>query len=101
MPGILRRRAVAGVARMVRISRAVVSALVVFFAFGTAMCCLTIVLLLFPRTPLDELWQINPEAKETFGSILLGDRAHGRRGGGVRCLHDRTGVPGRVGGVSR
>jgi len=54
---------------MVRRSRAVVIAVVVFFAFGTGMCCLTIVLLLFPRTPLDAMWRINPEAKEMFGSM--------------------------------
>jgi uncharacterized membrane protein len=40
-----------------------------FFAFGTTMCALTIVLLLFPGTALDSLWRINPEAHLAFQSI--------------------------------
>jgi len=33
--------------------------LAAFFAFGAAMCALTIVLLLFPGTELDSLWRLN------------------------------------------
>jgi hypothetical protein len=40
-----------------------------FFAFGAAMCTLTIVLLLFPGTALDPLWRLNPDARIGFQSI--------------------------------
>jgi uncharacterized membrane protein (DUF2068 family) len=40
-----------------------------FFAFGTAMCILTIMLLLFPGPVLDSLWRLNPEARAAFQSI--------------------------------
>jgi hypothetical protein len=40
-----------------------------FFAFGTAMCVLTVVLLFFPGTELDSLWRFNPEAHATFQSL--------------------------------
>jgi len=40
-----------------------------FFAFGTCMCALTIVLLIFPGTMLDSLWRLNPEAHAAFQSI--------------------------------
>jgi hypothetical protein len=40
-----------------------------FFAFGTSMCALTIVLLLFPGTALDEVWQLNPDAHFAFQSF--------------------------------
>ena len=40
-----------------------------FFAFGATMCTLTIALLLFPRTALDSLWRLNPEACMTFQAI--------------------------------
>ena len=43
--------------------------LVLFFAFGTCMCALTIVLLLFPGTALDSLWRLNPEAHAAFQSF--------------------------------
>src|SRR5436305_1887381 len=43
--------------------------LAVFFAFGTTMCALTIVLLLFPDTALDSLWRLNPDAHSAFQSI--------------------------------
>jgi hypothetical protein len=47
-----------------------------FFAFGATMCLLTVVLLVFPGTKLDWLWNLNPEARVAFqslgsGSILL------------------------------
>lgn len=41
---------------------------IAFFIFGATMCALTIVLLAFPRTPLDVLWRINPEAHDAFAS---------------------------------
>jgi hypothetical protein len=41
----------------------------VFFAFGAAMCALTIVLLLFPGTSLDSLWRLNPDAHSAFQSL--------------------------------
>ena len=40
-----------------------------FFLFGATMCTLTIVLLLFPRTALDSLWRLNPDAHASFRSI--------------------------------
>jgi hypothetical protein len=43
--------------------------LAAFFAFGTAMCVLTIVLLIFPGTALDSLWRLNPDAHRAFGSL--------------------------------
>ena len=43
--------------------------LALFFAFGTCMCALTIVLLIFPGTMLDSLWRLNPEAQAAFQSI--------------------------------
>ncbi len=43
--------------------------LALFFAFGTCMCALTIVLLIFPGTMLDSLWRLNPEAHAAFQSI--------------------------------
>jgi uncharacterized membrane protein (DUF2068 family) len=43
--------------------------LAAFFAFGTAMCALTVVLLFFPGTALDSLWRFNPDAHATFQSL--------------------------------
>ena len=40
-----------------------------FFAFGAAMCVLTIVMLLFPGGALEPIWRLNPEAHATFQSI--------------------------------
>jgi apolipoprotein N-acyltransferase len=48
--------------------------LALFFAFGTCMCALTIVLLIFPGTMLDSLWRLNPEAHAAFqriGGLLI------------------------------
>jgi len=45
-----------------------------FFAFGAMMCLLTIVLLVFPGTKLDPLWNLNPDARLAFqllGSWLV------------------------------
>jgi uncharacterized membrane protein (DUF2068 family) len=40
-----------------------------FFAFGATMCLLTIVLLVFPGTKLDSLWNLNPDARVAFQSF--------------------------------
>jgi hypothetical protein len=40
-----------------------------FFAFGATMCLLTIVLLVFPGTKMDSLWNLNPEARVAFQSL--------------------------------
>jgi hypothetical protein len=40
-----------------------------FFAFGATMCLLTIVLLAFPGTKLDLLWNLNPDARVAFQSL--------------------------------
>jgi Predicted membrane protein (DUF2127) len=49
--------------------------LVIFFWFGTTMCALTILLLVFAGTPADILWRINPTAHQQFaaapGAALL------------------------------
>ena len=42
--------------------------LALFFTFGVCMCGLTIGLLLFPGSPLDSLWRLNPEAHAAFQS---------------------------------
>src|SRR5262249_16430939 len=40
-----------------------------FFAFGAMMCALTLALLLFPGSPLDSLWRLNPAARVAFQSL--------------------------------
>jgi hypothetical protein len=40
-----------------------------FFAFGATMCFLTIVLLVFPGTKLDLLWNLKPDARVAFRSL--------------------------------
>ena len=47
-------------------SRVPIVLFVAFFAFGTLMCLLTIVLLAFPGTALDALWRANPEAHDQY-----------------------------------
>jgi hypothetical protein len=52
----------------------VIKLLATFFAFGAAMCSLTVVLLLFPGTALDLLWRLNPEARlafQSFGELAI------------------------------
>ena len=44
--------------------------LALFFAFGVSMCSLTIALLLFPGTPLDRVWRLNPDAHAAFRSLV-------------------------------
>lgn len=46
-----------------------ISLLIGFFWFGTAMCSLTLVLLLFPGTPLDVLWRVKPSAREELTAL--------------------------------
>jgi hypothetical protein len=43
--------------------------LAAFFGFGTCTCALTVILLLFPGTPLDSLWRLNPVAHDAFHSL--------------------------------
>jgi hypothetical protein len=43
--------------------------LAAFFGFGTAMCTLTAMLLLFPGTEADSLWRLNPDARLAFQSL--------------------------------
>jgi hypothetical protein len=45
--------------------------LVVFFSFGTTMCVLTILGLLFPRSVLEPMWRLNPDAHAAFQSLGL------------------------------
>jgi len=40
--------------------------LAAFFAFGAAICLLTIAMLLFPGGALDSLWRLNPDAQVAF-----------------------------------
>ena len=55
---------------MARLSRPRgVTLLALFFAFGTTMCVLTLVLLIFPGSRLDVLWRLNPEARDAFAGI--------------------------------
>jgi hypothetical protein len=46
-----------------------VSLLVAFFWFGAAMCSLTIILLLFPGTPLDIVWRVKPTARGELAAL--------------------------------
>jgi len=39
------------------------------FAFGAAMCALTIILLAFPTSSLTALWSLNPRARDAFGAM--------------------------------
>ena len=43
-----------------------VTALALFFAFGTLACAAAAALLLVPGTPLDAAWRINPHGHEGF-----------------------------------
>lgn len=43
--------------------------LAIFFGFGAFMCALTIFLLLFPGSILDEAWKLNPQAHSAFQSL--------------------------------
>ncbi|HXY60880.1 MAG TPA: hypothetical protein VEH26_04675 [Chthoniobacterales bacterium] len=55
---------------MNRLNRHVgIELLAIFFAFGASMCLLTIVLLVFPGSRLDSLWQLNPNAHAAFQSL--------------------------------
>jgi hypothetical protein len=46
-----------------------VIALVAFFAFGATMSALTTILLLFPGTPVDIAWRMNPRAKDQLAHL--------------------------------
>ena len=43
--------------------------LVLFFSFGTIMCVLTILGLLFPGSVLEPMWRLNPDAHAAFRSL--------------------------------
>lgn len=43
--------------------------LVAFFTFGTTMCTLTILALLFPGSVLEPVWRLNPDAHVAFQSL--------------------------------
>jgi hypothetical protein len=43
--------------------------LAAFFAFGAMMCALVLALLLFPGSPLDSVWRVNPGARLPFQSF--------------------------------
>jgi uncharacterized membrane protein (DUF2068 family) len=43
--------------------------LAAFFAFGASMCAFVLALLLFPGSPLDSVWRLNPEARLAFRSL--------------------------------
>lgn len=48
--------------------------LVAFFWFGTAMCALTLFLLVFPGTPVDAVWRVKPSARGElahFGGLAV------------------------------
>jgi len=47
----------------------VVTGTSLFFVFGTIMSGLAVVMLMFPGSPIDPLWRLNPRARETFSSI--------------------------------
>jgi hypothetical protein len=40
-----------------------------FFAFGALMCALTVVLLLFPESRLEAVWNLNPTAHAAFTAM--------------------------------
>jgi uncharacterized membrane protein (DUF2068 family) len=54
-----------------------VTAISIFFAFGTFMAALSVAMLLLPGTSLDRLWQLNPQAKQglahsgALGMVLM------------------------------
>jgi hypothetical protein len=43
--------------------------LAAFFAFGTGICLITIIALLFPGGALDPIWRLNPDAHVAFQQI--------------------------------
>src|SRR2546428_4166621 len=43
--------------------------LAIFFAFGAAVCLITIIALLFPGGALDPIWRLNPDAHVAFQKI--------------------------------
>src|SRR5438105_2968948 len=48
-----------------------VTALGLFFAFGTSMAFLAAMMLLFPGSILEPLWRLNPHARESFAAMGL------------------------------
>ena len=55
------------------------------------MCALTIVLLIFPGSPLNSLWTLNPDARVAFQSLGKGgDLAYVCRGSRLRFRSHRA-----------
>src|SRR2546423_12113647 len=46
-----------------------VKLLAIFFAFGAAICVITIIALLFPGGALEPIWRLNPDAHVAFQQI--------------------------------
>jgi hypothetical protein len=46
-----------------------VTAISLFFIFGTLMSGITAAMLLFPGSPIEPLWRLNPRAREAFASM--------------------------------
>src|SRR5438874_13732284 len=46
-----------------------VKLLAIFFAFGAAICVITIIALLFPGGALEPIWRLNPDAHAQFQRI--------------------------------
>jgi len=46
-----------------------IKVMVVFFAFGTLACLVTVAALLIQHSPLDAVWRLNPEARTGFQQI--------------------------------
>lgn len=48
-----------------------ITVLSLFFVFGATMSVLAAVMLLFPGTPLEPLWRLNPRAHQAFAAMGL------------------------------
>jgi hypothetical protein len=46
-----------------------ITAIAIFFCFGACMSGLAAIMLLFPRSPLDVLWRVNPRGHEGFAAV--------------------------------
>jgi hypothetical protein len=46
-----------------------ITAVSLFFVFGAVMSGLTALMLLFPGSPLEPLWRLNPRAREGFAAM--------------------------------
>src|SRR5437764_13339981 len=55
--------------RVLRKRPAGITAVAVFFTFGTLMSGLAAIMLLFPGSALEPLWRLNPRAKDGFAAL--------------------------------